>query len=128
MTTDQKIIKNKIGLLKLAEELGNVSRACKVMGFSRDTFYRYRELSHEGGLDALVEKTKRKPNIKNRVSEDMEEAILALAGEVAATRWWRRPSASPTSRTASLRTWKKPSWPWRLSSLLWVRFEWPMNC
>ena len=81
MTTDQKIIKNKIGLLKLAEELGNVSRACKVMGFSRDTFYRYRELSHEGGFDALVEKTKRKPNIKNRVSEDMEEAILALAVE-----------------------------------------------
>lgn len=81
MTTDQKIIKNKIGLLKLAEELGNVSRACKVMGFSRDTFYRYRDLSHEGGFDALVEKTRRKPNIKNRVSEDMEEAILALAVE-----------------------------------------------
>ncbi|MDX2024397.1 MAG: helix-turn-helix domain-containing protein, partial [Deltaproteobacteria bacterium] len=55
MTTDQKIIKNKIGLLKLAEELGNVSRACKVMGFSRDTFYRYRDLSHDGGFDALVE-------------------------------------------------------------------------
>lgn len=49
MTTDQKIIKNKIGLLKLAEELGNVSRACKVMGFSRDTFYRYRDLFHDGG-------------------------------------------------------------------------------
>jgi len=81
MTTDQKIIKNKIGLLKLAEELGNVSRACKVMGFSRDTFYRYRDLSHEGGFDALVEKTKRKPNLKNRVSEEMEEAILALAVE-----------------------------------------------
>ncbi|MDX2022033.1 MAG: IS481 family transposase [Deltaproteobacteria bacterium] len=81
MTTDQKIIKNKIGLLKLAEELGNVSRACKVMGFSRDTFYRYRDLSHDGGLDALVERTRRKPNIKNRVSEDMEEAILALAVE-----------------------------------------------
>ena len=81
MTTDQKIIKNKIGLLKLAEELGNVSRACKVMGFSRDTFYRYRDLTHDGGFEALVEKTKRKPNIKNRVSEDMEEAILALAVE-----------------------------------------------
>ena len=81
MTTDQKIIKNKIGLLKLAEELGNVSRACKVMGFSRDTFYWYRDLTHDGGFEALVEKTKRKPNIKNRVSEDMEEAILALAVE-----------------------------------------------
>ena len=37
--TNRKIIKNKVGLLNLAEQLGNVSRACKVMGFSRDIFY-----------------------------------------------------------------------------------------
>ena len=42
MTVNKKIIKNKVGLLKLAEELGTVSRACKIMGFSRDTFYRYK--------------------------------------------------------------------------------------
>ena len=41
MSTHPKIIKHKIGLLHLAEELGNVSHACKVMGYSRDTFYRY---------------------------------------------------------------------------------------
>lgn len=45
-----KIIKHKVGLLNLAEELGNVSRACKVMGLSRDTFYRYKSAVENGGL------------------------------------------------------------------------------
>ena len=64
MTINDKIIKNKLGLLNLAEELGNVSRACKLMGFSRDTFYRYKSAVEEGGIEALLDKNRRKPNIK----------------------------------------------------------------
>ena len=63
----QGVIKHKVGLLNLAAELGNVSRACKVMGFSRDTFYRYKSAVDEGGVDALIEANRRKPNPKNRV-------------------------------------------------------------
>jgi ACT domain-containing protein len=59
MDINQKLIKNKLGLLSLAEELGNVSRACKVMGFSRDTFYRYKELVDDGGMRTLIEKNSR---------------------------------------------------------------------
>jgi len=81
MTTEQKLIKNKIGLLSLAEELGNVSRACKVMGFSRDTFYRYQELVSEGGIENLIEKTRRKPNLKNRIDDQTEAAVVAYAVE-----------------------------------------------
>jgi transposase InsO family protein len=81
MTVQQKIISNKLGLLNLAEELGNVSKACKVMGFSRDTFYRYRELMNEGGIEALQEKTRRRPNQKNRVDEDTENQVLKLSDE-----------------------------------------------
>ncbi len=66
--TSNPIIKHKAGLLNLAEELGNVSRVCKVMGVSRDTFYRYHELVGEGGLDSLINKSRRTPHVKNSVS------------------------------------------------------------
>lgn len=79
--TNNPIIKHKAGLLNLAEELSNVSRACKVMGVSRDTFYRYQELVEEGGIDALIEKTRRKANPKNRVDETTELAVIAYAVE-----------------------------------------------
>ncbi|WP_027672435.1 IS481 family transposase [Rheinheimera baltica] len=79
--SNNPIIKHKTGLLNLAEELSNVSRACKVMGVSRDTFYRYRELVDDGGVDALIEKSRRSPNIKNRVEEAVEQAVMDYAIE-----------------------------------------------
>ena len=75
----QRIIRNKIGLLNLAEELGNVSKACQMMGVSRDTFYRYQSARDEGGVDALLDKSKRRPNPKNRVEPVIEEAVLKFA-------------------------------------------------
>lgn len=77
--TSNPIIKHKAGLLNLAEELGNVSKACKVMGVSRDTFYRYQELVEDGGVDSLISKSRRIPNLKNRVDEQTEQAVLVHA-------------------------------------------------
>src|SRR5262245_15065606 len=79
--SNHKIIKNKIGLLNLAEELGNVSRACKVMGYSRDTFYRYKAAKEEGGIAALFDANRRKPNLKNRTDEMTENEIIKVAFE-----------------------------------------------
>lgn len=78
---DQSIIKHKMGLLNLAEELRNVSQACRVMGVSRDTFYRVKEAKESGGLEALLHKDRRKANLKNRVDETVEQAIIAYAVE-----------------------------------------------
>ncbi len=77
--TNEKIIKHKVGLLNLAEELGNVSKACQVMGLSRDTFYRYKAAVEEGGVDALFEANRRKPNHKNRVEPEIEQAVKEYA-------------------------------------------------
>lgn len=79
LQTNQTIIKNKVGLLNLAQELGNISRACKVMGFSRDTFYRYQKAVEDGGVDSLVNKSKRSPNHKNRVDPEIEASVVELA-------------------------------------------------
>lgn len=81
LQTNTKVIKNKVGLLNLAQELGNISKACKVMGFSRDTFYRYQEAVETGGVEALVDKSRRRANRKNRVPMEVEEAVLRLAIE-----------------------------------------------
>jgi transposase InsO family protein len=74
-----RIIRNKLGLLNLAQELGNVSKACKIMGLSRDTFYRYQTAVEGGGVEALLEKSRRRPNQKNRIDEATEAAVVAYA-------------------------------------------------
>ncbi|HDL4712106.1 TPA: IS481 family transposase, partial [Mannheimia haemolytica] len=77
--SNNPLIKHKTGLLNLAEELGNISQACKVMGMSRDTSYRYQQAVEQSGVDALLNQNRRVPNLKNRVDEATEQAVVKFA-------------------------------------------------
>ncbi len=77
MTALSQSIKRKLSLLQLADELGNVARACKIMGYHRDTFYEVRRAFQVGGTAALVEQRRgaRGPH-PNRVSPEIEARVL----------------------------------------------------
>lgn len=77
MTTEEKVLRRKLSLLNLSKELNNVSKACKIMGYSRQQFYEIRRNYQTHGMDGLIDKISgAKGPHPNRVDEEIEKAIL----------------------------------------------------
>lgn len=74
----KRTAEDKIQLLNLSEELSNISEACRRIGYSRESFYRFKKQYHKGGKLALQPKNRKKPNLKNRFPKEIEDAILDL--------------------------------------------------
>ncbi len=77
MTTEKKVARRKLSLLELATDMGNVSKACRVMGYSRQQFYEIRRNFQTYGADGLIDRLPgaRGPH-PNRVAAEVEQAIL----------------------------------------------------
>jgi len=81
LTWREKLARAKMSLMELAEYLKNVSEACRVMGVSRQHFYDIKKAYAEGGMLALQEKSRRQPNLKNRLAPEIEAAVVRTAEE-----------------------------------------------
>lgn len=76
MTQQQYIIQRKLNILELGETLGNISEACRRLGVSRQHYYDIKEAIAEEGLEGLLEKSRQKPRIGNRVAPEVELRLL----------------------------------------------------
>lgn len=75
----QNDIRSKLALLQLAKELGSVSRACEMMGYSRDSYYRFKRQYDSAGEQGLRNLSRKKPALKNRVAPEVEAQVIEIA-------------------------------------------------
>ena len=79
MNQEINLIKTKLRLLNLSDHLNNVTKACKLRAYSRDSFYRIKQLYDTGGQTALLEISHSTPVLKNLLGPSIEETVVKMA-------------------------------------------------
>ncbi len=79
VTRDEIILQRRARVLELAAELNNISEACRTIGVSRTRFYEWQRLAQDYGLDALLPKERRKPQLPNATPTHVVNDLLAIA-------------------------------------------------
>ena len=79
MTEHDVLVGFRLRLFTLADELGNVSQACRLMGVHRSTFYRWKRQVDRWGLDALRVRERRRPRMPNEIGPHLEQRIVAFS-------------------------------------------------
>jgi len=99
VTQDDVLYRFRLRALALAEELGNVRAACRMLGIHHSTFYRWRKIAHRHGLELLRPRERRRPQMPNQLSPMLEQRVLAfclahpgygprrIASELARPKW-----------------------------------------
>src|SRR5512144_2452975 len=99
VTEDDVLFGFRLRCLTLAEELGNVSEACRAMGIERSTYYRWKRKVDRWGMEALRVRERRRPRMPNQIGPHLEQRILAFA--------LARPGLGPRRISSELR---RPKW------------------
>ena len=79
MTEHDVLVGFRLRLFTLADELGNVSAACRAMGVDRSTYYRLKAKVDRWGLEALQVRERRRPRMPNQIGPHLEQRIIAFS-------------------------------------------------
>jgi transposase InsO family protein len=79
MTEHDALVGFRLRLFTLAQELGNVSEACRTMGVDRSTYYRLKRRVDRWGLEALRVRERRRPRMPNEIGPHLEQRVVAFA-------------------------------------------------
>ena len=125
MDTREKLISARIGMLALAEELKNISRACEIAGISRTHFYDIKTAFEKFGRDGLAPQERRRPRMPNETPTELVTRILDMTAEYPTYSYVRvsqqlRLIGVPASAAQVRGVWQREGLLKRFARLLWL--------
>lgn len=128
MTMQDRLINAKINILQLAQELGNISKACKKAGIARSSFYEIKKAFEQFGREGLEPKPRRVPQMPNAYAEDLVQKILAKTRECPSYSYTRianelQLTGVAVSGPGVRKVWERHGLSKRLARFLWLEKE-----